>query len=309
MEMKELSEFYKKNYVISFFRRMGESAVVGDVSLGCRFCGKPQNETTFSNESHAIPYALGNKRIIVSDECDVCNKFFSEGVEDHLDKYTMPIRTMQRIPGRRKIPKYKSEKDGVKASFSNPSTLEILADKESAFISNDDKNLNICLNFNRQPYRPIMVYGAFLKMAFSVMDRDILLNHNEHLSWLMSGSLKSPTGGELPVVVRTIPGPNPNGKGYVMLLTRSSCLTDHPFSVFVIALPNTIYNIPILRRQDSRNDGSLKYTFYEVPYWHSEVGVYGPSCVETVDFSGQDLVVGEVCKIAIKHSGESGRAG
>ncbi|MGU5717188.1 HNH endonuclease [Aeromonas taiwanensis] len=44
----------------------------------CRFCEKDENKTTFSNESHAIPECLGNHQLILLDECDVCNKFFSE---------------------------------------------------------------------------------------------------------------------------------------------------------------------------------------------------------------------------------------
>lgn len=44
----------------------------GDVRL-CRFCQKNEKETTFRNESHAIPECLGNHQLILLDECDDCN--------------------------------------------------------------------------------------------------------------------------------------------------------------------------------------------------------------------------------------------
>src|SRR5207244_12306637 len=59
----------------------------------CRFCGRSAT-TTFKNVSHAIPQSFGNKNLITLDECDACNRLFSESFEHDFDNYTRPIRTI-----------------------------------------------------------------------------------------------------------------------------------------------------------------------------------------------------------------------
>ncbi|GAF52381.1 hypothetical protein [Psychrobacter sp. JCM 18900] len=45
----------------------------------CRFCNKTMRDgVTFKKVAHAIPEGLGNKNIILGDECDNCNEFFWE---------------------------------------------------------------------------------------------------------------------------------------------------------------------------------------------------------------------------------------
>ncbi|MEX6156050.1 HNH endonuclease [Providencia hangzhouensis] len=38
-------------------------------------------ETSFNKEAHAISEALGNKSIILNEECDNCNEFFDKNIE------------------------------------------------------------------------------------------------------------------------------------------------------------------------------------------------------------------------------------
>ena len=47
----------------------------------CRFCGRRQPNVTFTQEAHAVSEALGNKTLIVFDECDTCNAAFASGIE------------------------------------------------------------------------------------------------------------------------------------------------------------------------------------------------------------------------------------
>lgn len=95
--------FFDENYEILSFDRYnsGEKKFIGN-GTKCRFCENDKSKTTFSNESHAIPESIGNKKIILRDECDICNRFFSENLEDHFDKYTKPYRTFARIKGKKK---------------------------------------------------------------------------------------------------------------------------------------------------------------------------------------------------------------
>lgn len=51
----------------------------------CRFCGRTlETGARFEKEAHAIPAALGNKYLKLSDECDECNQHFGDTVEQTL---------------------------------------------------------------------------------------------------------------------------------------------------------------------------------------------------------------------------------
>ena len=72
----------------------------------CRFCQNGESKTSFKTVAHAIPECLGNHQLILVDECDICNKYFSENIEDHLDKFTKPLRVAGQIRGKNGIPSY-----------------------------------------------------------------------------------------------------------------------------------------------------------------------------------------------------------
>jgi hypothetical protein len=65
--------------------------VLGDkrISIGepikskrvCRFCNNKKPKITFNNKAHAISEGLGNKTIVLYDECDSCNTGFSRTIE------------------------------------------------------------------------------------------------------------------------------------------------------------------------------------------------------------------------------------
>jgi hypothetical protein len=73
----------------------------------CRFCQNtrsfPNNDspqqsvTTFSQEAHAISEALGNKTVILYEECDACNKFFAETCERHIYTYLRCLGTFFKV--------------------------------------------------------------------------------------------------------------------------------------------------------------------------------------------------------------------
>jgi hypothetical protein len=77
----------------------------------CRYCLRQEPATCFKKIAHAIPECLGNRTLISHDECDHCNDRFSQTIEDHLDKFTQPLRTVLGIKGRNGVPVFKS-RDG-----------------------------------------------------------------------------------------------------------------------------------------------------------------------------------------------------
>lgn len=87
----------------------------------CRFCkntraesdglltGK-QTKTTFRQEAHAISEALGNKTIILHEECDACNHYFSKTCEKHILTYLKFYATFFKVKNKDNIiPKIKGK--------------------------------------------------------------------------------------------------------------------------------------------------------------------------------------------------------
>jgi HNH endonuclease len=60
----------------------------------CRFCRRDAGTTTFKKVAHAVPQLLGNRSVIAYYECDACNTYFSEDLEDHLGKMLNGVRTL-----------------------------------------------------------------------------------------------------------------------------------------------------------------------------------------------------------------------
>ncbi len=84
-QMKELFGEIKKVYSISAFdastkKTIGEQDKSKRV---CRFCNNTRTNISFNNIAHAISESLGNKKIILNEECDECNSEFgsASGIE------------------------------------------------------------------------------------------------------------------------------------------------------------------------------------------------------------------------------------
>lgn len=101
----------------------------------CRFCANTRAEltpssgkvsrTTFRHEAHAISESLGNKTLILCDECDACNTHFAEGCEAHIHLYLKLLTAFFKVKNKdNKISKIKGKNfefsyvgEGEKASI------------------------------------------------------------------------------------------------------------------------------------------------------------------------------------------------
>jgi hypothetical protein len=135
-------------------------------SRQCRFCGKTSSETSFRNVAHAIPESLGNKRLISLEECDECNTYFSKELDDSLAKYLQPYRTLFFIKGKKGPPSYKTD-DKTARIDPVDGRLRISGEEEKVFSKGQNGDLEMFLH--RQPYRPLSVFKAFVKIALSIL--------------------------------------------------------------------------------------------------------------------------------------------
>lgn len=213
----------------------------------CRFCEKNSSETTFNNVSHAIPEALGNKTIICLDECDTCNKKFSETIEDHLDKITLPYRTINLLKGKKKIPTYQTLDKNARMEVVNKEKkeLKIQVRKDSDFYTLDKENKVIRVEYTLQPHIPAAAYKALVKMALSVMSENELKNFIISKSWIMEEDHTKDLMKPLYVLRTFIPGINPLKETLVFLFKKYSSTEEYPDCIFVLCFGNIIYQITV----------------------------------------------------------------
>jgi len=74
----------------------------------CRFCHKDSYQTSFKKIAHSIPEALGNKNIILNEECDIYNEKFSKTLEKDILVYLRLFNTFYQVKNKNnKVPKIK----------------------------------------------------------------------------------------------------------------------------------------------------------------------------------------------------------
>ena len=273
--MNELNNlFFTANYdIISFHKySYGQKKFIGN-GEHCRFCKKDKNETTFSNKSHAIPESIGNKTIILCDECDICNKFFSENLEDHFDKYTKPYRTFARIKGKKKIPTYKSKDEQTRISVDKDKDIEIFIPVGSKM---DETHSSIKIPIDFEPYIPAAVYKTLVKMALSLIEDEKELEAFQiTIKWIMekdhSKHFLLPLKMQAQFMEKDIT------EGFVFLFRRKGKIQNLPYAIFVISFGNWLYQIIVPSHLDG--DSFL----YEIPYFYIPLEKVFP---KTVDLSG-----------------------
>jgi len=174
----EFIEIINEKYSIenfSYFKkhRLGESDKSKRI---CRFCKRSANEgASFKKIAHAIPELLGNKNLLLNEECDDCNSMFGESIERDLARFTHLSRAVAGVKGKRGPAKIKQ------ANFSI--TQEECADTKSlkTVIKMDN-----CegVKYSSESYSPMNVYRALCKIYLSVIDNYKLSDYDELIKWV-----------------------------------------------------------------------------------------------------------------------------
>ncbi|MDY7220280.1 hypothetical protein TOI97_11975 [Denitrificimonas sp. JX-1] len=148
----------------------------------CRFCKLQSPDVSFKKEAHAISEALGNKKLVLNEECDLCNEFFDEYVERDFVFYHDLVRTMFGIKNKEnKTPKMKG--------------------RNFEFFKDEDKNLNVAIvsvdesGKSQEPPKSVSfntdnkirvqnIYKALCKFALSVMGEEFLDYFSDTIDWI-----------------------------------------------------------------------------------------------------------------------------
>lgn len=160
----------------------------------CRFCNKGMPEVFFKKKAHAISESLGNKLLVLNEECDTCNEKFAVYIEEDIVQYLSVFRSVYGIKA----------KGGLKALKGKNFTLTnvpeiVLTMKEAVRSKKLILPYKIKLDFDRKTTLQ-NIYKCFCKYFISLIKTEDLPAFTETIKWI-NGKLKTE---KLPVIAEIV---------------------------------------------------------------------------------------------------------
>ena len=161
----------------------------------CRFCKNTRETvTTYNVEAHAISESLGNKKIILNEECDACNTHFGKTIERDIYNFlSMYLVAFGVKNSNNKPPKIKGSNFHFFAV--NKDEQEKLNNVLKFTLDNDEDK-----NGDKEPPKELMlsynsnvslqnIYKALVKYAISVVhEKESLKGFEKTIEWISSNT-------------------------------------------------------------------------------------------------------------------------
>jgi hypothetical protein len=298
MAVEDALDFYDRHYqgLGQWFLSPGKIQFLGSkTSKICRFCGKRSPEVTFALEAHAIPEMLGNKSLFTRYECDQCNQLFGKGIENDFGNWSKPMRTMARIRGKKGVPTITKGSSGGWRIEYGPTGFEIKQYEDDPFYSIDEAAKTITFNLNRDPYTPVAVLKALVKMGLSILPDSEMVNFRVALDWIRRADHTFGLVGSFPIFYSFVPGPMPNDAIALMTFRRRSEEGSVPYSFFVLGYGNEIFQVflPTPERDQVINGKPLSLPPFPNPR-DLTASEFGPVMRGPLDLTGRTQIKGDV---------------
>lgn len=228
----------------------------------CRFCGKDEPAVTFKGKAHALPTAFGNPGLLSNYECDACNHFFGEGIENHLGNWTKPMRTLSRIKGRSDVPTIKSPgpEKVWRVEHMGPGfrLQEYVKEEYEPFFELDAKAKRLRFELPRDTYTPVAALKGLVKIDLTLIPEAETQNFRETYDWIRDTDHSRKFVDALPVIHTFIPGPMPNDVIALTLMRRRSGIDTVPYAFFTLGFGNHVLQVFLpSASQDKCIDGKL----------------------------------------------------
>lgn len=234
----------------------------------CRFCSlSKETGATFKQEAHAIPEALGNKKIIAAEECDKCNETLEKSIERDLIEFLGIYRVFWGVRGKEKVPKLK---------FRNGIILEndgifTLSTPDKKHLRPENRSFEIPLHA-LQPLNLMDVYRQLSRSAINLIPRSDLPLFTQTIAWInKTRALPAP----LPKVGwRTNPQLVDHPR--LTLFRRTSAESRLPFCVaelslwtfvFVFIIPGVTTDTSEFSSQENFDHFWQTFYYHKTPGW------------------------------------------
>lgn len=302
--------FYETHYEIigSWLVRPGDKIMLGDkFNRVCRFCGKSPPEVTFKKVAHAIPESLGNKSIESAYECDACNGKFGAGIENDLGNWSKPMRTMARIRGKSGVPTLKKggKHPGWRIEHGELG-FEITSYEDDPIYSLDEAAKTVTFTLKRDPYTPVGVLKAFMKIGLTLLPEAEVANFPHLFAWVQDSDHSRQFAESFPLIYTFQPGPKANDVIAAILLRRKPAFSDIPYLYLVLGYGAEAYQVqlPSEKHDAAMNGKPMSILPFPVPE-SSDPERYGKPRTGLLDLTSREMVRGDTVTISMGY--ERGR--
>ncbi len=157
----------------------------------CRYCHRSMPEVSFKKVAHTISEALGNKSIKTNDECDECNQFFGDTIEqDFLSIFDVPrlfygIKNKNGIPHKFVGENYTIEKDDL-GDFKIRYRM-----KDGEHVPTEEDVLKGIKLTPKRSFPEQNIYKALCKYVYGVLDEETLKSFERTRKWLLGDSIET----------------------------------------------------------------------------------------------------------------------
>jgi hypothetical protein len=222
--------------------RIGQPSIDTKV---CRFCQRSYPTVAFRKKAHAIPEALGNKLIILNEECDECNEWFGKNIERDIIYYFSIDRILFDIKGKNGIPKLKTKSFEMQKYQDKLVLIIKNRIKKGTDILNDGLDLKIPHKISLQN-----IYRSLCKFFLSIIDIKYLSYFTDTIAWIK----KEKTLNCLPRVAVLSTYHFFTKQPYIIAYIRKNDDYNLPFAVgeFHFALSTFVFIVP-LSSKDKKN--------------------------------------------------------
>ncbi|WP_421497668.1 HNH endonuclease [Flavobacterium columnare] len=227
----------------------------------CRFCNNTKKPTTYESEAHAISEALGNKTIILFEECDKCNNDFSRTIEPDIIQYLSLFRTFFDVKGKGGSKKFKGEN----FELENEGNIKL------SFTSIEDRP-----EINTLPYKLKLeakekiafqnIYKSLCKFFLSVIKTEYLENFTETIKWI-NGDLEI---NKLPLIGEMISYHSFNKQPKITTFIRKTDDKTIPYAVgeFYFTCKVFAFIIPLAGNEETNFTEKENYDHYWNTFQH-----------------------------------------
>ncbi len=302
---EERIQFYGSHYDIlgNWIVRPEEKVTLGDkANRVCRFCSKKAPDATFKKIAHAIPELLGNKSIFSAYECDDCNEEFGNGIENDLGNWSKPIRGLICIKGKRGVPTLKKQ-DGTGWRIEyDRDVLNIKVYEDDPIYQIDEVKQEITFHLKRDPYTPVAVLKAFMKIALTLLPDNEISNFSALMSWVRERDHQKAFLKEWPIIYTFQPGPMPKDLIAAFILRRKANVKDYAYAFLVFSYGNEVFQIALPCDDQEKHKNQL--VPFPVP-GNGDPAQYGETKTGLLHLTDCQLKIAEIVPISMHYESKT----